>query len=246
MPPSPSPSPPSSPKSQYLKPPAVTDPPVHRLFDPEDPEPPLILSPARRTIPLELEELFTPAPLSDAPIRDLMAVNLPYDCLQRFISIGRINTERNRETCGLLLGRQKGKRYVMTTLLIPKQFSTHNACTIEDEVDIAHFAKQRALVTLGWIHTHPTESCFMTSIDLHMQGIFQSVLPEAFAVVCSPKHSPNFRLYRLTDPSGIRTILSCEETNVLHTHPERQLYAPTDHVRIKAAGSMPMEVVDLR
>ncbi|KAI0259028.1 hypothetical protein BC834DRAFT_926366 [Gloeopeniophorella convolvens] len=186
-----------------------------------------------------------------------MAVHFPaYDCLERFISIGRINTERNRETCGLLLGKQKDRRYVVTTLLIPKQISTHNACTMEDEVAIAQFAKQHALVTLGWIHIHPTEPCFMTSVDLHVQSIFQSVLPEAFAVICSPKHSPNFMIYRLTDPSGIRTILSCEESNALHTHTERQLYAvrepqpseaqPTDHVHVTTMWNMPLEVVDLR
>ncbi|KAJ6527985.1 hypothetical protein DFH09DRAFT_1186175, partial [Mycena vulgaris] len=37
---------------------------------------------------------------------------------------------------------------------------------------------ERGLITIGWIHTHPTQSCF------------RNMLPESFAVVCAPKSDP--------------------------------------------------------
>ncbi|KAJ6580072.1 hypothetical protein DFH09DRAFT_1146441, partial [Mycena vulgaris] len=61
------------------------------------------------------------------------------------------------------------------------------------------FTEERGLITLGWIHTHPSQSCFMSSVDLHTHASFQCMLPESFAVVCAPKSTPNFGIFRLTD-----------------------------------------------
>jgi STAM-binding protein len=140
--------------------------------------------------------------------RELRTVTLPRDCLPRFLSIAKINTERNRETCGLLLGKDKGHKYVVTTLLIPKQHSTSDTCTMDEEELVLQFTEERNLITLGWvccvfffegvqinhkrleIHTHPSQSCFMSSVDLHTHSGFQRMLPESFAVVCAPKHTP--------------------------------------------------------
>ena len=48
----------------------------------------------------------------------------------------------------------------------------------------------------GWIHTHPTQSAFLSSIDVHTQHGYQSLCAEAVAVVCAP-------LYKCTiAPSG--------------------------------------------
>ncbi|RWV97612.1 hypothetical protein GW17_00039589 [Ensete ventricosum] len=37
------------------------------------------------------------------------------------------------------------------------------------------------------LQTHPTQSCFMSSIDLHTQYAYQILLPEAIAIVMAPK-----------------------------------------------------------
>ncbi|CAN0515532.1 unnamed protein product, partial [Ectocarpus sp. 8 AP-2014] len=42
------------------------------------------------------------------------------------------------------------------------------------------------LITLGWIHTHPKQDCFMSSVDLHTHCGYQLMLPEAVAVVYAP------------------------------------------------------------
>lgn len=107
----------------------------------------------------------------------LKTVNLPRDVLPRFLNIASLNTTLNRETCGLLLGKLKGEKYVVTTLLIPKQHSTSDTCTMDEEELVLEFTEKRSLFTLGWvsisiirfyvkclwptlqIHTHPTQSC---------------------------------------------------------------------------------------
>lgn len=104
------------------------------------------------------------APASSQERRDLdkrvlKTVNFPREVLARFISIASVNTAKNRETCGLLLGKVKGDKYVVTTLLIPKQRSTSDTCTMEEEELVLEFTEKRSLITLGWIHTHPTQSC---------------------------------------------------------------------------------------
>ncbi len=109
----------------------------------------------------------------------LRAVSFPRDCLSWFKSIASINTAQNRETCGLLLGKDKGRSYVVTTLLIPKQHATSDTCVIDKEELLTKFTEERSLITLGWvcrhlcwwtrgqcslvrycqIHTHPMQSC---------------------------------------------------------------------------------------
>lgn len=177
--------------------------------------------------------------------RELKTVRLPRECLQRFLSIARINTAQNRETCGLLLGKDKGSKYVVTTLLIPKQHSTSDTCTMDEEELVLQFTEERHLITLGWIHTHPTQSCFMSSVDLHTHSGFQRMLPESFAVVCAPSSQPQFGIFRLTDPGGLQTILDCTVKEAFHPHPELPIYTDCDnsHVQMK---DMPLEIVDLR
>ncbi|KAL1698584.1 hypothetical protein EV121DRAFT_284675 [Schizophyllum commune] len=120
----------------------------------------------------------------------LKRVTVPRETLPRFLAIAKINTSLNRETCGLLLGKDRGHKYVVTTLLIPKQHATSDTCTMDDEELVLEFTEERSLITLGWIHTHPSQSCFMSSVDLHTHSAFQCMLPESFAIVCAPKYNP--------------------------------------------------------
>ena len=64
----------------------------------------------------------------------------------------------------------------------------------------------------------------MSSVDLHTHSGFQCMLPEAFAVVCAPQYTPNFGIFRLTDPPGLQTILDCDHTEAFHPHPDLPIY----------------------
>ncbi|KAJ3770207.1 hypothetical protein FB446DRAFT_745078 [Lentinula raphanica] len=175
----------------------------------------------------------------------LKIVHLPRDCLNRFLTIAKVNTARNRETCGLLLGKDRGSKYVVTTLLIPKQHSTSDTCTMDEEESILQVTEERGLITLGWIHTHPSQSCFMSSVDLHTHSAFQRMLPESFAVVCAPSSIPNFGIFRLTDPPGLSLILACNAKEAFHPHPDAPIYTDAErgHVQMK---DISLEIVDIR
>ncbi|KAJ7187543.1 Mov34-domain-containing protein [Mycena pura] len=177
----------------------------------------------------------------------LRTVVFPQSAIQRFLSIASANTARNLETCGLLLGREivRAGRYVVETLLIPKQHATSDTCTMDEEEAVLSFTEARGLITLGWIHTHPSQSCFMSSVDLHTHASFQRMLPESFAVVCAPKSDPTFGIFRLTDPPGLHTVLQCTEKQAFHPHPDVPIYTDADkgHVLIRDA---PLEIADLR
>ena len=166
--------------------------------------PPPIPAPQVQTgrIPVPPDAVFDP----NIPLK---SVSFPRECLPRFLAIAKVNTERNRETCGLLLGKDKGHKYSVTTLLIPKQHATSDTCTMDEEELVLKFTEERSLITLGWvgffwlrhaiftdnaaqIHTHPSQSCFMSSVDLHTHSGFQRMLPESFAVVCAPKSNPKY------------------------------------------------------
>ncbi|KAF5325163.1 hypothetical protein D9619_010076 [Psilocybe cf. subviscida] len=196
------------------------------------------IQPATEKIPKPYDAVFDP----NIPLK---TVTLPRDCLPRFLAIAKVNTEMNRETCGLLLGKSKGHKFVVTTLLIPKQHATSDTCTMDEEELVLQFTEERNLITLGWIHTHPSQSCFMSSVDLHTHSGFQRMLPESFAVVCAPKSTPNFGIFRLTDPPGLYTILNCNEKEAFHPHPDKPIYTDADkgHVQMKDTG---LEIVDLR
>ena len=96
---------------------------------------------------------------------------------------------------------------------------------------------ERELCVLGWVHTHPTQTCFMSSIDLHTHCGFQTMLPEALSIVCAVAHRV-CKVFRLTDgegPSGhshgLSMIQACEQRG-FHPHPapEHTIYEETGHV----------------
>ncbi|KAG5651947.1 hypothetical protein H0H81_006831 [Sphagnurus paluster] len=209
--------------------------------DPSRPAPPLPRAPPSTTH----AHTRTEPERIPRTMEGLRQVNLPRDCLPRFLTIAKANTTLNLETCGLLLGKDRGSKFVVTTLLIPKQHATSDTCTMDEEELVLQFTEERGLITLGWIHTHPSQSCFMSSVDLHTHSGFQRMLPESFAVVCAPKSNPNFGIFRLTDPPGLKTVLDCKAKEAFHPHPDLPIYTDADkgHVQMK---DLKLEIVDLR
>lgn len=125
------------------------------------PPPPPPLRPAKQPAPDPPVVKASELPPGAVRSPELKPVVFPREVLPRFVSIAAYNTSRNLETCGLLMGRLKrsGKAYVVTTLLIPKQHATSDTCAMDEEELLVDFQSQRDLIILGWIHTHPTQSC---------------------------------------------------------------------------------------
>lgn len=189
-------------------------------------EPVLSHEPSPR-LPLPLSA--TPAELS--PLRTVLVYT---ELMSFFLGLASHNTSLGIETCGVLGGKvlPGGLGIEVTALMIPKQTGTKDTCSTENEEELIEVQVANDLITVGWIHTHPTQSCFMSSVDLHTHHSFQMMIPEAIAIVMSPRFRPNFGIFRLLDPEGMGMIGSCKGTG-FHEHPNTPIYTfCSRHVRV--------------
>uniref|UniRef100_A0A1D1Z7D3 AMSH-like ubiquitin thioesterase 1 n=1 Tax=Anthurium amnicola TaxID=1678845 RepID=A0A1D1Z7D3_9ARAE len=168
--------------------------------------------------------------------------------MDNFMRIAKSNTEKNLETCGVLAGSLKNRKFYVTALIIPKQESTSDSCHTTNEEEIFDYQDKESLFPLGWIHTHPSQSCFMSSIDLHTHYSYQIMLPEAIAIVMAPKDgSSPYGIFRLTAPGGMSVIRNCQQRGF---HPHEQpvgggpIYQRSADVRLDP--NLKFDVVDLR
>lgn len=131
----------------------------------------------------------TPASLENgAPLRTIF---LPASIRYQFLRMAAPNTSRNIETCGILCGSLMQNALFISRLVIPEQDATSDTCTTKDEEGLFEYCDKEDLIVLGWIHTHPSQTCFMSSVDLHTQASYQLMLPESIAIVCAPSREPS-------------------------------------------------------
>ena len=176
----------------------------------------------------------------------LRTIFLPPDLRHRFLDIARPNTNANLETCGILCGTLISNALFISKLVIPDQESTSDTCETVNESQLFDYVDGEDLMVLGWIHTHPTQTCFMSSRDLHTHVGYQVMMPESIAIVCAPSKG-DWGVFRLTDPPGMKSILNCTQTGLFHPHAESNIY--TDALRpghVFEAKGLEFEVVDLR
>ncbi|KAK9449945.1 uncharacterized protein V1518DRAFT_426815 [Limtongia smithiae] len=180
-----------------------------------------------------------------APLRTIF---IPTELRSSFLKLALSNTRRKLETCGILCGVLNRNAFFVTHLVLPEQESTSDTCSTTDEESLFEFLDSHELFTLGWIHTHPTQTCFLSSVDVHTQNSYQLMLPEAVAIVCSPSHEPSWGVFRLTDPPGIQAITNCRATATFHPHAESNLYTdaamPAGHASFRSG--LPFAIEDLR
>ncbi|CAN1181631.1 AMSH-like ubiquitin thioesterase 3 [Linum perenne] len=191
-----------------------------------------------------------PAPCQDgmSDSNSFQDVHVPVNMMDDFLRLARANTEKNLETCGVLAGALKNRVFHISMLIIPKQESTSDSCQTLNEEEIFEVQDKLSLFPLGWIHTHPTQTCFMSSVDLHTHYSYQIMLPEAIAIVMAPtdESSPH-GIFHLSDPGGVSVIRNCQQRG-FHPHEEpvdgNPIYEHCSHVYLNA--KMKFEVVDLR
>uniref|UniRef100_A0A6J0UA71 AMSH-like protease isoform X4 n=1 Tax=Pogona vitticeps TaxID=103695 RepID=A0A6J0UA71_9SAUR len=119
----------------------------------------------------------------------LRCVVLPRGLCPKFLLLAEANTVRGIETCGILCGKLTHNEFTITHVIVPKQSAGPDYCDMENVEELFSVQDQHDLLTLGWIHTHPTQTAFLSSVDLHTHCSYQLMLPEAIAIVCSPKHN---------------------------------------------------------
>ncbi|OLL22819.1 AMSH-like protease sst2 [Neolecta irregularis DAH-3] len=181
---------------------------------------------------------------SGEPLRSMF---VPSELRTRFLEIASYNTARNLETCGVLCGLLKNNAFHANMLVIPAQESTSDTCATTDEETLFEFQERRDLLTLGWIHTHPSQTCFLSSVDLHTHCSYQLMLPEAIAIVCAPKHKPDWGAFRLTGPPGMHIIKNCRARSLFHQHDGGPIYCDAMYPgHVREVPGMKFEWIDLR
>ncbi|POM79193.1 Metalloprotease family M67C [Phytophthora palmivora] len=185
------------------------------------------------------------ANLTSGKIRTL---EIPAGIIAQFTLLASPNTNQppyGIETCGILAGILHDRKLIITTLIIPKQEGSSDMCTMTNEEELYDFCFSNELLTLGWIHTHPKQDCFLSSVDVHTQCGFQSILPEAVAIVVAPSDPrKNVGVFRLTEPSGLQLIQNCKLTG-FHTHPS-QIEIYSDAFECKWMEQITAQLIDMR
>ena len=135
-------------------------------------------------------------------VSDPRRILVPQDLEEKFLLEAEENTAIGIETCGLLCGREEQDHIRITHLLIPPQTGTNNTVEMLDDQLVSTLLINHDLVVAGWVHTHPTQTAFLSSIDVHTQYSYQALLNEAVAVVCAPTFG-TVKWFRLTE-AGMR------------------------------------------
>lgn len=189
------------------------------------PSPPPVLAEVQDLIPAMSPQVPEVECVRDTSLSDgfvhpeaSMELHISTTMMESFMRLAKSNTAKNLETCGILAGSLKNRKFYITALIVPKQESTANTCQATNEEDIFEVQDKRSLFPLGWIHTHPSQSCFMSSVDVHTHYSYQVMLPEAVAIVMAPKDSARTHgIFRLTTPGGMSVIRKCQQRG-FHSH----------------------------
>ncbi|KAG2444596.1 hypothetical protein HXX76_001341 [Chlamydomonas incerta] len=182
-----------------------------------------------------------------AQLRD---VHVSVALMEEFLHYARSNTARGIESCGILAGKLLAgdSTFAINTLIIPKQQGTTDTVQALNEEEIFEAQFERELYPMGWIHTHPTQTCFLSSVDVHTQCGYQTMLDEAVAIVMAPSdRSKRCGIFRLSTPGGLTLVQKCPLRG-FHTHPPtdtgQELYELCGHVFLNPRTKH--EVLDLR
>lgn len=210
-------------------------------------EPPAVLQlPTSDTVlpgPPVVDRTLKPASLYErsAGPDGLRHVSIPRDVCVKFLRLAELNTQKAVETCGILCGKLMQNEFTITHIIVPKQCGGPDYCNTENEEDLFLIQDQYGLITLGWIHTHPTQTAFLSSVDLHTHCSYQMMLPESIAIVSSPKFNET-GFFRLTD-YGMKEVGECRQKG-FHPHcRDPPLFCATSHTTI---CDLDVVVVDLR
>ncbi|NXA43853.1 STABP protein, partial [Eudromia elegans] len=187
-----------------------------------------IVSPKPPAVDRSLKPSALGSPGNSAGMDALRQVVVPRELCHKFLQLADANTVRGVETCGILCGKLMRNEFTVTHVIIPKQHGGPDYCNTESEEELFLIQDQHGLVTLGWIHTHPTQTAFLSSVDLHTHCSYQMMLPESVAIVCAPKYQET-GFFRLTE-HGLEEIASCRQKG-FHPHPkDPPLFTSCSHV----------------
>eukprot|EP01084_Bolivina_argentea_P048982 90153_1 len=121
----------------------------------------------------KLDAIFKKPPASLTPI--YITDNL----VSGFMEYAKLNTSRDIETCAVLTGKylHTEDAYLVSYVIIPKQKGSANTVQTLCEEELIGVQEKYGVVTIGWIHSHPSQTCFLSSVDMHCQLSYQIMMP---------------------------------------------------------------------
>ncbi|KHN82587.1 STAM-binding protein-like A [Toxocara canis] len=162
--------------------------------------------------------------------------------IEKFAAIAQSNTAANIETCAILCGAPMSYGVCrITHAVVPKQSGAPDSCDTHNEEDVFAYQDAHNLITLGWIHTHPSQTAFLSSVDLHTHCSYQLMMPEAVAIVVAPKFN-EVGVFRLTE-RGMNEISACRLSG-FHPHEDGSALFYNEDAYFDS--SLDAAVVDLR
>ncbi|CAM5177729.1 unnamed protein product [Eretmochelys imbricata] len=180
------------------------------------------------------------SPENNVMTEGLRHVVIPKVLCHKFLQVADANTARGVETCGILCGKLLRNEFTITHVIVPKQHGGPDYCNTENEEELFLIQDQDSLITLGWIHTHPTQTAFLSSVDLHTHCSYQMMLAESIAIVCAPKYQET-GFFKLTD-HGLEEISSCRQKG-FHPHSkDPPLFTSCTHVSIAEGDVVLMDL----
>lgn len=98
------------------------------------------------------------------------------------------------------------------------------------------------------LNTPMMQTCFLSSVDVHTQSGYQTMLDEAVAIVMAPTdRTKRCGIFRLTTPGGLTLVQKCDRRG-FHMHPEtstgQEVYELCGHMYLN--DRVKHEVIDLR
>ncbi|KAF6165678.1 hypothetical protein GIB67_012575 [Kingdonia uniflora] len=244
----------------------ITEPPV-QINIIRQPSPPPVLADVQDLIPSMSPQvtesgygLENVLPDELARTKSLLQLHISTAMMETFLRLASSNTDKNLESCGILAGSLvKKQMFLCDSFDYTKAginiglgngifYIFSYQCQATNEEEIFDVQDKQSLFPLGWIHTHPSQSCFMSSIDVHTHYSYQIMLPEAVAIVMAPRDSSRTHgIFRLTTPDGMSIIRKCPQRG-FHSHEQPSDGGPIyDHCTdVYMNPKLKFDVIDLR
>lgn len=121
-----------------------------------------------------------------------------------------------KETAGLLIGHEEGGIVHVDSIRVGKQTGNAVHVVISDE-ELMHAAievseRSDGKVIVGWWHTHPGLSAFLSGTDIRTQSVYQALMPKAIAIVIDDMKymetgkltDLDFGVFRVSDGKAVR------------------------------------------
>ncbi|NXL65098.1 STABP protein, partial [Chordeiles acutipennis] len=174
---------------------------------------------------------------TNASVDVLRQVIVPRELCQKFLQLADANTVRGVETCGILCGKLVRQNYFQCVSLssVPSKELRFFSVTTFSWQMLSLWISSPTLLELPLLcspvfQTHPTQTAFLSSVDLHTHCSYQMMLPESIAIVCSPKYQET-GFFKLTE-HGLEEISSCRQKG-FHPHPkDPPLFTTCSHVSV--------------